>query len=73
LSKIRGDIRSSRCTAGVVDTGGKWKKSSIRKVFNISFGHLLGSRVSVWINFFLQKPVELVANFAAGVVDTGSN
>jgi hypothetical protein len=27
--KIRGDIRGSRCTTGVVGTGGKWKKSSI--------------------------------------------
>jgi hypothetical protein len=25
---------------GVVDTGGKWKKSSIRKMFIISFGRL---------------------------------
>jgi hypothetical protein len=25
--KIRKDILSSRCTTGVVDTGGKWKKS----------------------------------------------
>jgi hypothetical protein len=33
--KIRGDIRSSRCTTGVVDTGGKWKKSSIIKIFFI--------------------------------------
>ncbi len=40
FSKIRGDIRSSRCTTGVVDTGGKWEKSSIRKLFNISWGHL---------------------------------
>jgi hypothetical protein len=40
FSKIRGDIRSSRCTTGVVDTGGKWKITSIRKVFIISFGHL---------------------------------
>jgi hypothetical protein len=38
--KIRGDIRSSRCTTGVVDTSGKLKKSSIRKIFFISFGHL---------------------------------
>jgi hypothetical protein len=28
------------CTIGVVDTGGKWKKSSIRKVLNILLGHL---------------------------------
>ncbi len=40
FSKIHGDIRSSRCTTGVVDTSGKWKKSSIRKVFIFSFGHL---------------------------------
>jgi hypothetical protein len=28
FSKICGDIRGSRCTTGVVDTSGKWKKSS---------------------------------------------
>jgi hypothetical protein len=37
FSKIRGDIRSSWCTTGVVETGGKWKKSSIRKVFHYFF------------------------------------
>jgi hypothetical protein len=40
FSKIRGDIRSSKCTTGVVDTGGKWKKSSIIKVLIISFEHI---------------------------------
>ncbi len=40
LSKIRGEIRSSRLTTGVVDTGGKWKKSSIRKILIIGLGHL---------------------------------
>ena len=40
FSKICGDIRSLRCTTGVVDTGKKWKKSQIRKDFNILFGHL---------------------------------
>ncbi len=39
LKKL-GDIRSSRCTTSVIDTGGKWKTFSIRKVFIISFGHL---------------------------------
>ncbi len=29
------DIRSSRCTSSVFDTGGKWEKTSIRKVLNI--------------------------------------
>jgi len=49
FSKIHGDIRSSRCTTDVVDTGGKWEKSLIRKVFIISFGQwtFLGSRVSI--------------------------
>jgi hypothetical protein len=35
FSKIRGDIRSSMCTTGVVDTSGKWKKSSIIKMANL--------------------------------------
>ncbi len=48
-------------TTDVVDTGGKWKKSSIRKIFIISFGHLLGSRVSMKINFFLQVLFKLSA------------
>jgi hypothetical protein len=38
--KILGDIRSSRFATGVKDTGGKWKKSSIRKILIILFGHL---------------------------------
>jgi hypothetical protein len=38
--KICGDIRSSKCTTSVIDTGGKWKKSSIRKICIICFGHL---------------------------------
>ncbi len=39
--KIRGGIRSLRCTTGVNDTGGgKWKKSSIRNFCIISFGHI---------------------------------
>jgi hypothetical protein len=40
FSKIRGDICSSRCTTGVIDSSGKWKKSSIIKVLIILFGHL---------------------------------
>jgi hypothetical protein len=40
FSKIRGDIPSSRFTIGVVDTSGKWKKSSIIKVLIILFVHL---------------------------------
>jgi hypothetical protein len=40
FSKICGDIRGSRCTTGVDDTGGKWKKSSRRKISIILFGYL---------------------------------
>ncbi len=40
MSKIRGDIRSSRFATGVNDTGGKCKKSSIRKILIILFGQL---------------------------------
>ncbi len=40
FSKIRGDIHSSRLTTDVNDTGGKWKKCSIRKVIIILLGHL---------------------------------
>ena len=40
FAKIRGDIRSSRFATGVNDTGGKWKKSSIRKILIILFGRL---------------------------------
>ncbi len=40
FSKIRGDIRSLRCTTVVVDTSGKSKKSSIRKFFNFFLKHL---------------------------------
>ncbi len=40
FSKISGDICSSRCTTSDVDTGGKWKKSSIIKILIILFWHL---------------------------------
>ncbi len=40
FSKILVDIRIKRCTTGVVDKGGIWKKSSIRKVLIILFEHL---------------------------------
>jgi hypothetical protein len=46
LLKILGDIRSSRFATGVVDTGGKWKKSSIRN-FYYFFWTPLGSKFSI--------------------------
>jgi hypothetical protein len=53
--KIRGDIRGSRCTTGVNDTGGKWKKSSSRKILIILFGHLWVVKLPyMYINFCLQ-------------------
>ncbi len=40
FSKICWAIRSSRCSTGVADTGGKWQKSSNWKILIILFGHL---------------------------------
>ncbi len=64
FSKIRGDIRSSRCTTDVVDTSGKWKKYSIK---NQQFDNC----------YHCLPPVSLIpvaisgGKFAAGIVDTG--
>jgi hypothetical protein len=69
FSKIRGDIRGSRCTTSVVDTGGKWKKSSIRKILIILFGHLW----VVELTYIRDLPpvsttlAKMVAKFATGV------
>ncbi len=54
FSKIRGDIRSSLLTTGVVDTGGKWKKSFNQKNFNNFVGTPLDSRDNIYIHFCLQ-------------------
>ncbi len=54
FSKSRGDIRSSRLTTGVADTGGKWKKIFNQKNFNNLVGTPLDSRVNIYINFCLQ-------------------
>jgi hypothetical protein len=40
FAKIRWDIRSSKCTTGVSETGGKWKKNFKQKVLIILLGHL---------------------------------
>jgi hypothetical protein len=71
FSKICRYIRSSRCTTGVVDTSGKWKKSSIIKVLIILFGHLweveLTFRYIFAFKFTLrsQQP-DIVPIFATG-------
>ncbi len=52
--KIRGDIRGSRCTTGVDDTGGKWTNIFNQKVFNHFVLTPLDSRVNIYINFCLQ-------------------
>jgi hypothetical protein len=54
LMENRGDIHSSRCTTGVVDTCGKRKKSLIRKVLNLTFGHLWLVELTYREKFFLQ-------------------
>ncbi len=59
--RIFSKIRSSRCTTSVVDTGGKWKKSSIIKVLIIMFGHL----------WFATGIVDTGGKLAASIIDTG--
>ncbi len=54
FSKILGGIRGSRCTTGVNDTGGKWKKTFKQKTFSYFVWAPLGSRVNTHINFCLQ-------------------
>jgi hypothetical protein len=74
FSKILGDIRSSRCTIGVVDTGGKWKKSSILKVLIILFRHLWEEELTYRYIFAFKLSTtlaKLVAKYATSVVDTG--
>jgi hypothetical protein len=53
FSKIRGDIRGSRCTTGVNDTGGM-EKIFNQKNFNNFVWAPLGSRVNIYIHFCLQ-------------------
>ncbi len=67
LSKICGDICISWYTIGVIDTGGKWKKSSIRKA-------LICLQCS-WKSVAKLPPVSTtpavqVAKFTSDVVDT---
>ncbi len=56
--KIPGDICNSRFTTGVVDTGGKWKKS---EKFNNLAGAPLDSRVNIYLNFCLQAHFKVSA------------
>ncbi len=55
-SKDRGDIHSSRCTTGVVDTSRKKKKSAIRKVLIILFGHLCAVDLTCLYIFSFKFP-----------------
>ncbi len=79
---------SSRCTAGVgvVDIGGKWKKSSIIKVFILLFGHFweveltyryifafkftLRSQRPDIVPIFCPSVINTVSKFAAGIINT---
>ncbi len=54
FSKICGDLRSSKCTTGVVDTSGKLKISSIIKLLLILFGHLCEVELSYRYIFALK-------------------
>ncbi len=74
FSKIGEDISISRCITVVVDTGSKWKKSSIRKVATSVAD--IGSKfaaVTPMVNLppVSTTPAFLMEKFAAGVIDTG--
>jgi hypothetical protein len=67
FSKIRGDIRSSRCTTGVVYTGGKFAASVVDTGGNLPLASLTLVANLPPVSTTLGK---LVEKFAAGVVDT---
>ena len=58
FSKIRGDIRKSRCTTGINDTGGKF----------VTGVNDTGSKIAAGIN---DSVVDTGGKFAADVNDTG--
>ncbi len=58
FSKIRGDIRSSRCTTGFVLVNGKIFK---QKMFNYFVWTPLGSIVNIYINFCFQVHFKISA------------
>ncbi len=71
--KICVDICSSRCTIGVIDTGGK---SSTRKILIIFFQHLwvvelIFRYIPLQVHFKVKLVWILFPIFATGVVDTG--
>ncbi len=77
-----GDIRSSRCTTGVIDTGDKWKFLIIflghLSVVELTYGYIFSLKFISMCQHYSHcllpvstTPVVQVAKFAAGVVDTG--
>ncbi len=66
FSKIRGNICSSRLTTGVVDTSGKWKKSSIRKILIILLGHLWIAEFTYIYIFALKFTLKVDGNEKLG-------
>jgi hypothetical protein len=68
VTKINGYIRSSRCSTGVVDTGGKWKNLQTEK-FLLFFWDTSG--VVDTGGKFATGVVDTSGKFATGVVDIG--
>jgi hypothetical protein len=66
-------MRSSRCTTGVINTGGKLKKSSIRKVLLIFLEHLCLVELTYRYIFSFKFTLRCQQSdiLATGVVDTG--
>ncbi len=68
FSKIRGDVRSSRLTTGVVVTGGNLPPVSLTSAANLPPVSLTPVANLPPVS---TTQVKLVAKFAASVVDTG--
>jgi hypothetical protein len=65
------DIHSSRCTTGVVDTSGKWKKSTNQKI--LIFFEYLSQHIDTLFSptsLSVVSSLILLSFFATGVVDT---
>jgi hypothetical protein len=71
FSKIRGDVHSSRCTTGVVGTGGKWKKIFNQHIDKFFPSSSLQGVISLMFQLFATCVVDSGGKFTAGVVGIG--
>ncbi len=66
--KIHRDIRSPSCTTCIINTSGKWRKSSMRKVLTVLFVHLWV--VELTYRYIFSFKWYCFPLFATGINDT---